>query len=169
MLTGPLGATLGGIFGLVIIALITKKSAIWERESSFIQYLEGSNDFYFWHNGVRSLIENKDDFVFETVTQPIIYPLLRKTFSFVFFKLFRLVVFFIGNAIRIFFHVIISIIQIIPESLDFFSDENSLEELTNSFSTSEIRTNPSSGLSMRENSSFDIAGNLYGSNSLIDI
>jgi hypothetical protein len=169
MLSGFLGAILGGIFGLLIIALIAIISDIWEMESSFIQYLEGSNEYYFWHNGVRTLIENKDDFVFEPVKKPKILSLFKRSFSIVFFKFFRPVIFFIGNTIRILYNLISNIFQISLEFLDFFSDENSYEDLYNSFHSLEIRTNPASGLSMRENSSFDIAGNLYGSNSLIDI
>lgn len=112
MLTGPLGAILGGIFGLIILELITKKSSIWEMESSFIQYLEGSNDFYFWHNGVRTLIESKDDFVFEPVKKTKILSHFKRSFSIVFFKLFRPAIFFIGNIIRILFHFISSIFRL---------------------------------------------------------
>lgn len=159
-----LGALLGVMFGLEIISLLAKKVAIWEMESTFIQYTDGCNNHYIWRNGERMLLEYDLDFIIEPISKPKNHPHFRSIASFVFFKLFKPSIFFISNVVRVLFHLISSTFQVVLTLLELPSEENSYEEFSDSFRSLEVRINPATGLRMRENSSFDVSGNLYGSN-----
>ena len=109
-------------------------------------------------------LENDLDFIIEPISKPKNYPHFRRIASFIFFKLFKPSIFFIRNIVRVLFHLISRIFQVVLALLELPSEENAYEEFSDFF-RSEVRINPATGLRMRENSSFDVAGNLYGSNS----
>lgn len=178
VLYGAWGAVDGAVLGLVLNALFAYLAAYWRKEPETTGYAKRKNKSSTRQRPITELLVEDKNTIFASFTRKISQTLFSEKFWFTFLDMGQL----IGNVLATTVITLIKFLGVILRELfsyeeDSPNDEHSVSSFQKNSSLNEYNENPlgqffgesdkspeinlTSGLPMMKGSCFDIAGNLY--------